>query len=113
MPYGTLTEPTESRGELSLPKESVEKKTGAAAVQALIDALPDAESIDESNMEDVMNELEAIDDAKLLLSDEKSASIDHTRYDAAAAVLQALMSGAGTGTESAPMAVNNVVPTET
>ena len=109
---GASTEPTESSGELSLPKVSVEKKTGAAAVQALIDALPDAESIDESNMEEVMNQLESIDDAKLLLPDDEENSIDYTRYDAAVATLQTLMSGAGTGSESAPMVANNVVPTE-
>ena len=100
---GASTEPTESSGELLLPEESAEEKAGAAAVQALIDALPDADSINERNMEDVMNQLEAIDDAKLLISDEEENSIDYTRYDAAAAVLQALMSGAETGLKSTPM----------
>ena len=102
---GTSTEPTESSGESSPPEESVEEKTGTAVVQALIDALPDAESINESNMEDVMNELEAIDDAKFLLSEEETAALDFTRYDAAVAVL----TGNGAGLTSTPMLINTEV----
>ena len=96
---GASTKPAESNGESSPPEESVEEKTGTAVVQALIDALPDAESIDESNMEDVMAQLEAIDAAKDQLSDDEIASLDFTRYDAAAAAL----TGDGAGAASTPM----------
>ena len=41
----------------------------AADVQALIDALPEAETISEDNAADVEAQLEAIDEAKVQLSD--------------------------------------------
>ena len=62
----------------------------AADVQALIDALPEAETISEDNAADVEVQLEAIDEAKVQLSDEDFAVLDFTRYDAAVAVLMAL-----------------------
>ena len=57
----------------------------AADVQALIDALPEAETISEDNAADVEVQLEAIDEAKVQLSDEDFAVLDFTRYDAAVA----------------------------
>ena len=45
----------------------------AADVQALIDALPEAETISEDNAADVEVQLEAIDEAKVQLSDEDFA----------------------------------------
>ena len=62
----------------------------AADVQALIDALPEAETISEDNAADVEVQLEAIDEAKVQLSDEDFAVLDFTRYDAAATVLMVL-----------------------
>ena len=62
----------------------------AADVQALIDALPEAEIISEDNAADVEAQLEAIDEAKVQLSDEDFAVLDFTRYDAAVAALMAL-----------------------
>ena len=62
----------------------------AADVQALIDALPEAETISEDNAADVEAQLEAIDEAKVQLSDEDFAVLDFTRYDAAVAALMAL-----------------------
>ena len=62
----------------------------AADVQALIDALPEAETISEDNAADVEAQLEAIDEAKVQLSDEDFAVLDFTRYDAAAAALMVL-----------------------
>ena len=62
----------------------------AADVQALIDALPEAETISEDNAADVEMQLEAIDEAKVQLSDEDFAVLDFTRYDAAVAALMAL-----------------------
>ena len=59
-------------------------------MQALIDALPEAETISEDNAADVEVQLEAIDEAKVQLSDEDFAVLDFTRYDAAVAVLMAL-----------------------
>ena len=62
----------------------------AADVQALIYALPEAETIGADNAADVEAQLEAIDEAKIQLSDEDFAVLDFTRYDAAAAALMAL-----------------------
>lgn len=62
----------------------------AANVQALINALPESETISEDNAADVEAQLEAIDEAKVQLSDEDFAVLDFTRYDAAATVLMAL-----------------------
>ena len=62
----------------------------AADVQALINALPEAETISEDNAADVEAQLEAIDEAKVQLSDEDFAVLDFTRYDAAVAALMAL-----------------------
>ena len=62
----------------------------AADVQALIDALPEAETISEDNAAGVEAQLEAIDEAKVQLSDEDFAVLDFTRYDAAVAALMAL-----------------------
>ena len=62
----------------------------AADVQALIDALPEAETISEDNAADVEVQLEAIDEAKVQLSDEDFVVLDFTRYDAAVAALMAL-----------------------
>ena len=60
------------------------------SVQAMIDALPDAEEISADNAEDVKAQLEAIDEAKLQLSDEELATLDFSRYTEAAAVLAGL-----------------------
>ena len=61
-----------------------------ASVQAMIDALPNAEEITEDNAEDVKAQLDAIDEAKEKLSDEEIDELDFTRYAEAAAALGAL-----------------------
>ena len=61
-----------------------------ASVQAMIDALPNAEEITEDNAEDVKAQLDAIDEAKEKLSDEEINELDFTRYAEAAAALGAL-----------------------
>ena len=61
-----------------------------ASVQAMIDALPNAEEITEDNAEDVKAQLDAIDEAKEKLSDEEIDELDMTRYAEAAAALGAL-----------------------
>ena len=66
-------------------------------VQAMIDALPDAEEITEDNAEEVTAQLEAIDEAKAELTDEEIDELDITRYMAAAAAL---------GSLAAPMLAN-------
>jgi len=62
----------------------------AADVQALINALPESETIGADNAADVKAQLEAIDEAKVQLSDEDFAVLDFTRYDAAATILMVL-----------------------
>ncbi len=65
-------------------------------VQALIDALPDADTITADNRADVEAQLAAIDAAKLELTVDEAAALDITRYDAAVEAIQALddMTGA-------------------
>ena len=72
-------------------------------VQAMIDALPDAEEITEGNAEEVTAQLEAIDEAKAELTDEEIDELDITRYMAAAAAL---------GSLAAPMLLANAAPAE-
>ena len=66
---------------------NVQKAVAVERVQALIDALPNAEKITEDNAEDVKAQLEAIDEAKAQLSDEELAALDFSRYMEAAAAL--------------------------
>ncbi|MEI3571267.1 MAG: hypothetical protein V8Q25_12700 [Roseburia faecis] len=65
--------------------------TAIAAIQALIDALPDADSITEESAEEVTALLDAIDEAKAELTDEELAQLDQTRYDAASDKVMVLM----------------------
>ena len=76
--------------------------TAISAVQALIDALPDADSITEDSAEKVTAQLDTIDEVKAELSDEELSQLDLTRYDAAIARVMELM-----GMEDAeqPMAI--------
>ena len=60
----------------------------AAEVQAMINALPD--EVTDDNAEAVAQALTDIDDAKQSLTDDESAGLDWTRYDAAANALLAL-----------------------
>ena len=62
----------------------------AEQVQALIDALPDADAVTEDTADEVEAQLTAIDDAKDTLTDEQLAGLDFARYDAAANALLAL-----------------------
>lgn len=59
-------------------------------VQAMIDALPDAEGITLDNRADVEAQLAAIDEARAELTDEEIAALDITRYAAAVSALAAL-----------------------
>ena len=59
-------------------------------VQALIDALPEADSIMDDNRENVELQLSAIDEKKLSLTDGERAMLDVTRYNAAVSAILAL-----------------------
>lgn len=85
----TTAEPT--------PEPTVEPTAApdpAAAVQAMIDALPD--EVTEDNAEAVEQALTDIDDAKQSLTDDELAGLDFSRYDAAANALLALWGEAPT-----------------
>lgn len=82
--------------------------TAIAAIQALIDALPDADSITEDSAEEVTAKLDAIDEAKAELTDEELSQLDLTRYDAAVAKMMALMGMDGAG--EAMLAANVATP---
>ena len=82
---------------------NVAKAMTVERVQAMIDALPDAEEITKDNGEEVIAQLEAIDEAKAELTDEEIDELDITRYMAAAAAL---------GSLAAPMLLANAAPAE-
>ena len=79
--------------------------TAIAAIQALIDALPDADSITEESVEEVTAQLDAIDEAKAELTGEELAQLDLTRYDAAIDRVMALMGMAGAEANDSEIAV--------
>ena len=68
----------------------------AEQVQALIDALPDADAVTADTADEVEEQLTAIDDAKATLTDEQLGGLDFARYDAAANALLALRGEAPT-----------------
>ena len=89
--------PAPDAAETPAPVPSAEPTAApdpAAAVQALIDALPD--EVTEDNAEAVEQALTDIDDAKQSLTDDELAGLDWTRYDAAANALSALLGEATT-----------------
>ena len=71
------------------------EKTTVEQVQALIDALPEAESITADNRADVEAQLTAIDEAKQDLTDDELDALDITRYMAAVEAILALDDMAG------------------
>lgn len=75
-----------------VPDEAPDEKPDEAvsAVQALIDALPAAEDISDANADEVSGQLDAIDEAKLALTEEQATQLDFAKYDAAAAAVLAL-----------------------
>ena len=84
----------ESCGKYAAPAEP----TAVEQAQALIDALPAADTITAENRGGVETQLTAIDEAKAALTEEERAALDFTKYDTAIAALNALdgMGGAGT-----------------
>ena len=82
--------PSDEEPEEQESEPETEADEAVAAVQALIDALPDAEDLTDANADEVSGQLDAIDKAKLALTEEQAAQLDFTRYDAASAALLAL-----------------------
>ena len=80
-----------SETESETTTEAETKGTTIAAVQTLIDALPDADSITEDNVDDVTSQFDTIDEAKAELSDADMSQLDLTRYDAASDKVMVLM----------------------
>ena len=74
---------TGSETESETVTDAETEGTAISAIQALIDALPDADSITEDNVENVTSQLDTIDEAKAELSDADMLQLDLTRYDAA------------------------------
>ena len=103
-------EPAPDAAETPAPELSAEPTAApdpAAAVQAMIDALPDEVTGD--NAEAVEQALTDIDDAKQSLTDDELAGLDLTRYDAAANALLALWGEAAT--DAVEMLDNYATPT--
>ena len=82
---------TGSETESETVTDAETEGTAISAIQALIDALPDADSITEDNVENVTSQLDAIDEAKAELTDEELAQLDLTRYNAASDKVMVLM----------------------
>ena len=82
---------TDKKTESKTMTEKEANSTAIADVQTLIDALPDADSITEDNVDDVTSQLDTIDEAKAELSDADMSQLDLTRYDAAINKVMALM----------------------
>ena len=82
---------TGSETESETVTDAETEGTAIAAIQALIDALPDADSITEDNVENVTSQLDTIDEAKAELSDADMLQLDLTRYDAAINKVMVLM----------------------
>lgn len=94
-------EPTPEPSTEPVPEPSAEPTAEpspdpAEQVQALIDALPDADAVTEDTADEVEAQLTAIDDAKATLTDEQLTGLDFARYDAAANALLALWGEAPT-----------------
>ena len=102
-PCGYVCELCGSEDSEKLATPSNAEAVTVASVQAMINALPNAEEITEENAEEVKAQLEAIDEAKAQLSDEETDELDMTRYAEAAAALGAL---------AAPMLLANDSPDE-
>ena len=83
-------ENTGHEAETAAPS-NVQEAVNVKSVQAMIDALP--ETITEDNAGDVEAQLEAIDKAKVQLSDEELGMLDFSRYRKAVAVLEQLLYG--------------------
>lgn len=77
---------TQGTGTVEAAEQEAETVT-VESVQAMIDALPDAEEISTNNAEEVAEQLEAIDRAKTKLSDEEIDTLDFSKYMKAAAAL--------------------------
>ena len=80
-----------------------ETDTAVAAVQKLINELPDEDGITAENAEEVSAQLDAIDESKAGLTDEQSDKLDLTRYNVAVNAMLAL-SGANGANEPAVIA---------
>ena len=63
------------------------RNTGWYVVQALIDALPDGDSITADNAEEIIEQMGQIDAAAMLLSEAELAKLDFAKFDAAQARL--------------------------
>ena len=77
---------TQGTGTVEDAEKEAETVT-VESVQAMINALPDAEEISADNVEEVAEQLEAIDKAKAKLSDEEIDALDFSKYMKAAAAL--------------------------
>ena len=82
---------TGSETESETVTDAETEGTAISAIQALIDALPDADSITEDNVENVTSQLDTIDEAKAELSDADMPQLDLTRYDAASDKVMVLL----------------------
>ena len=89
-PCGYVCEICGAEGNAKTATPSNAEDVTVASVQAMIDALPNAEEITEDNAEEVKAQLDAIDEAKAQLSDEELDQLDFSLYTEAASALGGL-----------------------
>lgn len=89
-PCGYVCEICGAEGNAKTATPSNTEDVTVASVQAMIDALPNAEEITEDNAEEVKAQLDAIDEAKAQLSDEELDQLDFSLYTEAASALGGL-----------------------
>ena len=87
----TVGDSTDEAEPEETPEPEAEADEAVAAVQALIDALPDAADITDANADEISGQMDAIDKAKLVLTEEQTAQLDFTLYNAVSAALLALV----------------------
>lgn len=103
-PCDFVCEICDVENDMKTATSSNAKAVTVAGVQAMIDALPDAEEIRKDNAEKVKAQLDAIDDAKAEFSDEEIDELDLSRYMEVAAALEQLLYGVATQSNAVMLA---------
>ncbi len=85
--------------------KAAEADMAVQMVQELIDALPDAGDITEECMDEVKEQLNGIDEARLQLSDMQLEKLDYTKYEAAISAILVLEGQPGANVPQAAMQI--------
>lgn len=105
--WGVSADPTEISYDAIAASsiDTADNESKVSYVQTMINELPAAEDITADNADTVKAQLEAIDEARLALSDEETDQLDSTRYTEAVSALLALEGQAGANVPMAAMQI--------